>query len=275
MIIATDLDRTLLPNGYEEYGHNLPLFFQLIRKNKLTLVYATGRNWKLFQEAKKIFKIEDPDYFIGEVGTVLYEKSPKKSFFQLKNKLVISQEWQKYLKNKAKNWNAEKLKKRFQIIKELKLQEKDKQNTYKLSYYLSNTTNQSKILTKIKTLAQEETIKINLISSWDPLKKVRLIDILPAMVTKTTALEFIRRKKHLSKEEVVYCGDSGNDIAALTIGYKSILVKNAREEIKKKVLKINQDLGRSKNLYIAKGVGKWNGYYVAGILEGLKHFKII
>jgi len=118
-------------------------------------------------------------------------------------------------------------------------------------------------------------VKVDIIFSIDPIKKVGLIDILPQSVNKASALEFLRKRLSVSKNDIVYCGDSGNDIIPLTSGYKSILVKNAKDKIKDTVSKINYDLGNIDKLYIAKGNEKMNGNYSSGIIEGLLKFGAI
>ena len=91
IVIATDLDRTLLPNGKEEYDNSLPLFFEIVKKNKWKLVYVSGRNLSLFEEAKREYNIEYPNYLISEVGTMVYNNK--------EGKLVLSDFWIEYLKN--------------------------------------------------------------------------------------------------------------------------------------------------------------------------------
>ena len=102
-----------------------------------------------------------------------------------------------------------------------------------------------------------------------------LLDILPRHATKIEALEYLRRRIELKKEDIIYCGDSGNDILPLTFGYKSILVRNAIDEVKNAVEEISIEKDIVDILYIAKGYKKLNEYYVSRIIEGLIKFNII
>jgi len=64
MIIVCDLDRTLVPNGAEEYDGSLEEFYERVSGLRdAVLVYATGRNLELFKEAEK------------EYGFTLYQVS--------------------------------------------------------------------------------------------------------------------------------------------------------------------------------------------------------
>ena len=87
-----------------------------------------------------------------------------------------------------------------------------------------------------------------------------------------TAVEFLRERLTINKDEVIYCGDSGNDILPLTFGYKSVLVANASNEMKDNVRILNNKNGNEQNLYIAEGNEALNGNYAGGVLEGLVHF---
>ena len=111
--------------------------------------------------------------------------------------------------------------------------------------------------------------------SIDETRDIGLLDILPKYSTKITALEYLRKKLGLEKEEIIYCGDSGNDILPLTFGYRSILVRNSIDEVKNTVKRSLEQKGISDRLYIAKGCQRLNGYYVSGIIEGLINFGII
>ena len=53
-ILATDLDRTLLPNGsWERDSEAISLFNELTEKNGVLVVYVTGRNLDLTENAIK------------------------------------------------------------------------------------------------------------------------------------------------------------------------------------------------------------------------------
>jgi hydroxymethylpyrimidine pyrophosphatase-like HAD family hydrolase len=57
-ILATDLDRTLLPNGsWESDDKAISLFNDLTEKHDVLIVYVTGRNLALTENAIKEFGV--------------------------------------------------------------------------------------------------------------------------------------------------------------------------------------------------------------------------
>jgi len=268
MILATDLDRTLLPNGHDEYDGTLPVLFEALEEKNITLVYVSGRNMALFDAAQEEFDIPVPDFFLGSVGTEMFVKE--------NDKLVPDTGWIAYLRANTPNWNVEEFKKQIGEIEGLRLQEPDVQNEFKLSFYLDDfDAKKDDAVAHIARAVNETGAEADVVYSVDPLKNVGLIDVLPKIATKVTALEYLREKLGEGKEDVTYCGDSGNDILPLTFGYKSILVKNAHPDTKEEVARTNNEKEFSDKLYVAKGEGEYNGNYSSGILEGLTHFNII
>ena len=73
ILICSDLDRTIIPNGYqEESAHARPVFRQLAQNASICLAYVSGRDKQLILDAIEEFYLPMPDYAIGDVGTTLY-----------------------------------------------------------------------------------------------------------------------------------------------------------------------------------------------------------
>ncbi len=69
-ILATDLDRTLLPNGsWPPDSGAIDLFNELTEKHDVLVVYVTGRNLNLAENAIREYGIRYPHVLIGDVGT--------------------------------------------------------------------------------------------------------------------------------------------------------------------------------------------------------------
>jgi len=266
-MLATDLDRTLLPNGLQKANQPIKLFKNIVKKEKLKLFYVTGRNLKEVKEAISEFGLPAPDWVVAELGT--------KIFFKKNNKFTKDKEWDSFLDSAVKKWNPRLLKKNLRKIQGLKLQKKDRQNKYKLSYYIDDTKNSKRILTEATKEIEACCSNASIIYSVEQTKNRGLLDILTKQATKINATEYLRKKYKAKKENVIYSGDSGNDILPLTFGYKSILVRNARKEIKTAVKRICAKKKIQNTLYIAKGYKKLNGHYYTGIIEGLIKFKVI
>ena len=61
-ILATDMDRTLLPNGHWEADDNaIDLFNEMTRKFGVLVVYVTGRNLALTEAAVAEFGVRPPE----------------------------------------------------------------------------------------------------------------------------------------------------------------------------------------------------------------------
>jgi sucrose-6F-phosphate phosphohydrolase len=266
MLIACDLDRTLLPNGDEPDDGMLPVFFSAMSKAKHTLVYVTGRNLALVEEAKNEFELETPDYLLGEVGTVLYHKSDA-------GELEIDSSWQEYLQNETTPWDWNTICSNIRENDSLYLQEDWRQNPFKISYYKTITHKKETIetLSQLRTTLEQLNIDAQVIYSEDPVEQIGLIDILPTKATKETALRYLAQQLSFGDNEIIYCGDSGNDILPLTCGFKSVLVKNASKDVIQEVFSEAKRKGTSNSVYIAKGCNTLNGNYASGVIEGLIH----
>lgn len=269
-ILATDLDRTLIPNGKQKYDSSLSLFKHLVKQNKIKLIYVTGRNLKLTNEAIKNYYLPKPDYLIANVGSRIYKYKNKK--------LITDKKWFNYLNKKTKTWDIKKFKKILKEVPGLKIQEKEKQDKYKLSYYV-NLKKEKDILKKIKLDLGKISQDVKIIYSHDYPKKRGLLDILPKNATKIGAINFLVKELKIPKENIICAGDSGNDLQMLTSDYKTIIVKNANKKLKREIKKIRRSKQTIRNLYIAKnkkiGKLKLNGNYVSGIIQGLVYFRFV
>ena len=76
VLLCTDLDRTLLPNGSQpESPGARALFHQLASHEQLTLAYVSGRDRALVEAAIEQYQLPRPDYVIADVGTSIYTVS--------------------------------------------------------------------------------------------------------------------------------------------------------------------------------------------------------
>ncbi|HKI53268.1 MAG TPA: HAD family hydrolase, partial [Anaerolineales bacterium] len=71
-ILATDLDRTLLPNGKWPVDEQaITLFNEWTTKQGILVVYVTGRNLQLTEEAIAQYGVRFPNILCGDVGTTI------------------------------------------------------------------------------------------------------------------------------------------------------------------------------------------------------------
>ncbi len=269
IILATDLDRTLLPNGHEFYDGSLPQLFNLVHQYNFLLVYVTGRSIDLFYEAQDTYGIETPAYLLADVGSTLYVAQ--------QGLLVEDEVWATHLRQHTKRWDVAAF---IDALKPtaLRLQEPEKQKEFKLSFYCDEPTQTAAKAADVESVLHDKLqVEARVVHSIDPLTNQGLVDILPEAATKVGALEFLREKLGVTKDQVVYCGDSGNDVLPLSNGYRSIAVHNIHEAAWQEVVQRNTERGFQKQLYRATGtlIPQLNGNYSSGVIEGLVHFGLV
>ncbi len=267
LLLCTDMDRTLIPNGKQpESEHARELFKKLVAREDVTLVYVTGRDSELVEQAMIDYQLPAPDYVIADVGASIYQIS--------EHQWLPWQHWENHLIHdwgSATHSDLEKLLSRF---KTLTRQEIKKQKKYKLSYYVPLNSDSSALLSHINSILIEQGIHANLIWSIDEQKNTGLLDVLPKSAGKREAIEFLMTQLNYEYDEVIFAGDSGNDLCVLTSPIQAILVANAHDDVKQEALQQVETNGQQEKLYLAKGgFFNLNGNYSAGILEGVSHYK--
>ena len=262
LLLCSDLDRTLIPNGPEpESPEARPCFRAFAERPDTLITYVSGRHKALIQQAITEWELPTPNYAIGDVGTTLY---------RIKNNQWRSLEaWEQAIAPDWMGHTGETLAEQLADLPHLRLQEREKQNRFKLSWYLPLTVDHQPLLDEIDQRLRASGVKANLIWSIDELENTGLLDILPASANKLHAIRFLIKQLGLPDERTLFSGDSGNDLDVLTSGLPAILVRNASDEIRDEALRAAPDPSR---LYLARGGYKgMNGNYAAGVIEGIAH----
>ena len=267
LLLCTDMDRTVIPNGMQpESSDARKRFADFCALPEVALAYVTGRHQDLVKQAIEEYALPEPDFVITDVGTKIY---------QLKN-----QQWTELLiwhQEIAKDWKGqshEQIKQLFAHIPNLTLQELSKQNTHKLSYYLPLHLGKDDIMAQMQICLDKAKIDASLIWSIDELKEIGLLDVLPKNATKLHAIEFLYQQLGYDLDEVIFAGDSGNDLPVLSSHIPSVLVANASDEVKQTAVELAKQQNQPDKLYLAKAQAlNMNGNYAAGILEGIWYFK--
>lgn len=268
LLICTDLDRTLIPNGPQpESPDARRLFATLVARGEVSLAYVSGRHRALVQQAMADYQLPLPDFVIGDVGTSLYrvetdaEWSPRP-------------EWEAHIGADWAGASVEDLKGLLAGISHLRLQEPAKQGRFKLSFYAASDADQSGLVEEVRGQISAQGMRASLIWSVDEAVDVGLLDVLPERATKYHAIEFLIEQEGFGIEQVVFSGDSGNDLEPLTSPLPAVLVANAHPAVREEALRVVRERGLADRLYCAEGgfLGM-NGNYAAGILEGVAHYQ--
>ena len=260
------MDRTVIPNGDQpEHPAARPCFRRFCQRPEIRLVYVTGRHRELVQQAIQSYELPVPDFVISDVGTRIYQ--------------VTSGEWQEsalWQETIAADWHGrshEQLRQALSPRTELVLQEASKQSDYKLSYYLPLDADKDRLLAWVGDCLEQMGVEASLIWSIDEPENIGLLDVLPRNATKLHGIEFLQQQLGYRPDQVIFAGDSGNDLPVLVSRIRSVLVANAGAELKRQAQQLARENGRSDTLYLAEDNNfPLGGNYAAGVLQGVWHF---
>jgi len=266
ILICSDLDRTIIPNGYqEESAHARLVFRKVAEHSNIYLAYVSGRDKKLIIDAIEEFYLPVPDFAIGDVGTTLYRI--------INGNWQLSDDWSAEIDQDWKSLDREELTELLEDIREIQLQEPEKQSRYKLSYYADQNVDHQRLIKNICLILSEKGVRANIIWSVDEVSTNGFLDIIPARANKLHAIQFLMQQEQFSEDRTVFAGDSGNDLDVLTSGLQTIVVKNAAEDIRLEAIRKLSEKNLTNRLYLPQGnFFGMNGNYAAGVMEGLVHF---
>jgi HAD superfamily hydrolase (TIGR01484 family) len=266
LLLCTDLDRTLLPNGNQpESPDARRRFSSFAARAEVRLAYVTGRHLALVEKAIANFVLPRPDFVIADVGTSLYESAD--------DSWRRCADWDREFESEWGGMDHTAIRLLFADMPDLQLQEAAKQSRYKLSFYLPLYTDRRGLLSAMQQRLERHRVRASLIWSVDDPAGIALLDVVPQSATKFHAIEYLMRREGFTPENTVFAGDSGNDLPVLCSALRTILVANATTDVREEALQLSAYHGTSDSLYVAKGdfMGM-NGNYSAGILEGVAHF---
>ena len=266
LLICTDLDRTLIPNGSQpESPHAAARFAALVAQAEVRLAYVSGRHRGLVEQAIAEFGLPMPEYVIADVGSSIDHH--------------IGGNWRRMVaweQRIAPDWaglSRDDLAVMLAGLDGLRLQERDKQNRFKLSYYHDTALDVAAMQARIEPIFAEAGVRARLIWSIDEVHDIGLLDVLPASASKFHAIKALMAVTGFSVANTVFCGDSGNDLEVLVSPVPSVLVGNAQDSVRALALRLSEEAGNSDRLYLARGgfMGM-NGNYRGGMLEGIAHY---
>jgi HAD superfamily hydrolase (TIGR01484 family) len=266
LLICTDLDRTLLPNGPQPESPGVrEILARLVSGDEIDLVYVSGRDLQLVAEAMETYRLPRPRLIIGDVGTSIYES--------VSGNWRPSASWRDRILRDWSGHRPSEIVEALVGIEGIRLQEMERQGPAKVSYFTDADAALSGLEEVIAGRLARLGIRYRLVLSRDEVAARGLLDILPSSASKLHAIEFLIERWHYHRDRVVFAGDSGNDLEVLKSDLPSVLVANAEEEVRTMAAEQADRDGHGAALYMARGgfLGA-NGNYAAGILEGVAHF---
>ncbi len=235
--LVTDLDQSLL--GDES---TLMDFTKVIRSHRKRTAFAiaTGRRLDSALAVIKKYKIPQPDVLITSVGTEIYY-APE---------LLLDESWEQYIDHM---WPRQKIQKLFANVAGMKLQAKEEQSKYKISYILAPEL--APTLNEINTLLRKSDISVNTWMSFGT-----FLDIVPIRASKGFALRYISDQWNIPLEKILVTGGSGTDEDMLRGNTLSVILSNRHDDEL-------ADLTDIEPMYFATRP------YSAGILEAIDYYQ--
>jgi len=266
VLLCSDLDRTILPNGPQpESPLARPLLRALSGRQDVTLAYVSGRDVSLLKQAISDYQIPLPDFAIGDVGSTIYRIAG--------DHWRVWSDWHDTI---APDWGGRQSSELMTCLRDLELlriQEPEKQSRFKLSYYTPVQLDVAALTAEIDARLAGQGIQATAIWSIDEAAETGLLDIVPVSATKLGAIRFLMKHTGFGLHQTVFAGDSGNDLPVLISEIPAVLGRNADEHV---CQELDAMLGvqQAETVYRARGgfLGM-NGYYSAGVLEGIVHYQ--
>jgi HAD superfamily hydrolase (TIGR01484 family) len=233
LVLATDLDGTFLGGSdvqrseFYQYIHN--------QRDRILLVYVTGRELDRISELYEDPNIPQPDYIIADVGTTIVDG---KTF----EPISVVQDW---VVQKWGNANEQ--------VKELLANEpgielQPVNPNYRVSYYYEPESLQPSTIQKVIDAGFD-----CILSSYTYF----YFDVMPKGVSKGPTLLKFLAEMNFNPDDTIACGDTLNDLSLFETGLKGIAVGNSEPKLVDKIQTME-------NVYYSSYLG------VMGIWDGLK-----
>jgi hydroxymethylpyrimidine pyrophosphatase-like HAD family hydrolase len=261
-LLASDLDGTVIPlDRAPERAEEIRAFTRAVDGNPaLALAYVTGRSLQLATLGVEEFALPPADFLAVDVGTRVFRRTPEGYAPDLA--------YDERMTEAVGGVELAKVSGVLDDISELQIQPAWGQGRFKRSYFVDPSVPEAELVERARELIEAEGGRVALVTSHDPVRDVGLLDILPHGVAKDVAVRHLREITGVARDQVVYAGDSGNDMAAFLAGFAGIVVGNAPEALKERLRRAHADGGDSTRLFFAEAP------FSGGVLEGLRHYGV-
>lgn len=257
-VLATDLDGTLIPlDEAADNGADLTKLAEFLEDRDVTLAFVTGRHFASVVDAMEQHRLPKPDWIVCDVGTSIYR--------QIDGRFEYLDQYAQHQDQIITSLPIDDLREQLAPIEGLRLQEAAKQGRFKLSFY-ADARRLPELVQQVAERLTALDAPYNIIDSVDPFNGDGLVDLLPAQVSKAHALAWWSRHIDRDPQSIVFAGDSGNDLAALTAGYRAIVVGNADPAIASTAREAHRQAGWEDRLFVADRPA------TSGVLQGCQWF---
>ena len=236
-LLVTDLDGTFIGDD-----RAMVSLWDELQRQRVLMAFCTGRHLKSIQnfyDEKQLLR--RANVCICMVGTDIY--------FRDDGDYVLDFRWHEII---AQDWDKQTVEDILHSIPEARMQDAEWQSPFKSSYYLEE--NVEERLAEIDRKLKEADLRAKVVYSAD-----KFLDLLPARSGKGEAVRYVAAKKGIPAENVVTCGDTGNDLDMMRpeLEFRGIAVGNSAPELK---------AFTPPNVYHAQAC------HAAGIREGLEAY---
>ena len=231
LLLATDLDGTFLGGSAPEKAE----FYQYIQeqRDRILLVYVTGRELDLVEELYEDPTIPKPEYIISDIGTTIVDG---KTF----EPISVLQDWV------AQTWGNANEKVKELLADEPGIELQSVNTDYRVSYFYEPESFQSSTLQKVVDAGFDYILSAD-----------KYFDVMPKGISKGPTLLKFLAEMALNPEDTIACGDTLNDFSLFETGLKGIAVGNSEPKLVAKIQTME-------NVYHSPHPG------VMGIWDGLK-----
>jgi hydroxymethylpyrimidine pyrophosphatase-like HAD family hydrolase len=234
LILATDLDGTFL-GGDADQRRALYDFLES-RRERLLLVYVTGRDLDFIDSLKSAGEVPAPDYVIGDVGTTVVTGDTFDAVDAVQDPISAL-------------WGDSSVKVRAMLDQEPGLKLQPGRFDRRVSYYYDPATLRPEAMRKV------EQAGLQWLTSADT-----YFDVLPPGISKGPTLLRFLDTLGLDAERCLVAGDTMNDLSLFETGLKGVAVGNSEPRLK-------AELHRFPRTYSSPHPG------CAGILDAIEYFE--
>jgi sucrose-phosphate synthase len=235
--IISDIDHTLTGDD-----KSLQELLEMINNSHDSVGFgmATGRTIESTMKLLAEVGIPVPDVLITSVGSEIYYMG----------NFIRDNGWTFHIRQK---WERNRIENLLSALPFLKIQERDTQREFKLSYLMEPSKGH---LQTINDILLKNRCRYNLVYSHN-----QFLDILPQRASKGKAIRYLSYKWEIPLENFLVAGDSGNDEEMLKGEPLGIVVGNYSEELEK--------LRGRRRIYFSKK------NHAAGVIDGIRRYRFL